>query len=237
MTTRTPSPHEGHRARLQQRVYETGTDSLLDHEFLELLLTYAIARKDTKPIAWALLKRFGSFSAVLDANEAALQDIPGIGPRTAQLLLLVRDSFKRYSQDHLPKRIKLKSMDDVLDYCKSSLAGKQEEFLEVIFLSVRCTIIRTRRVACGAIASITLDPRQIVELALKEKASGIILVHNHPSGDPRPSADDIAWTKELEKATKLFGITLWEHFVVSRQAHFSFRAHQLLEPVQKKKVS
>ncbi len=228
------SPHTGHRARLHQRVNASGMDSFLDHEFLELLLTYAIPRKDTKSIAWALLKRFGSLAAVLDADPANLREVPGIGPHSAQLLQIVRESFKRYSRDHLPKHTQLRSLDEVLDYCNSSLGGKQEEFLEVIFLSVRCTIMNTRRLACGSIATITLDPRQIVEMALKEKASGLIVVHNHPSGNPHPSAADINWTKQLEQAAKVLGITLWEHIIVSRNAHFSFRRSQLLEEPKKK---
>lgn len=232
-TTPKPISHTGHRQRLKARADSGGFDSFLDHEFLELLLTWAIARKDTKPIAWALLNRFGSIANVLDANEAALLDVPGVGPKTIRFLKLIRETFKRYTRGRVPRYIKLTAPQDILNYCHASLAGRKEELLEVIFLSARCTVLRTRIMAIGSIDKITIEPRQIIEEALKEKASGFIIVHNHPSGDPAPSNEDIAWTKQLEQAAKLFNIILWEHFIMARKLHFSFRGNNLLEPPPK----
>lgn len=230
MTTPAKLPHAGHRARLRERVDIAGIDSLLDHEFLELLLTYAIPRKDTKSLAWALLKRFGSLSSILDAEDAALQEVPGIGPHATQLLYLVREAFHRYAKNQLPKQIQLENLDDILDYSRYSLAGKHEEFMEIMFLSVRWTILGTRRVTGHSISAITLDPRKVVEMALKAKAKGLIIVHNHPSGDPRPSSNDMTWTENLEKALIVFDIALWEHLIITKSAHFSFYGHQLLHP-------
>lgn len=234
MATSPKPSHLGHRARLRARVESAGLDSLLDHEFLELLLTYAITRKDTKSLAWNLLKQFGSLSAVLDADEAALCEVPGIGPRAAQLLVLVRDAFSRYAKDQLSQTIKVGALDDILDYCRYSLAGKHEEFVEVMFLSTGWTLLNTRRFFGGAISEINLEPRKIVEMALNIKATGLIIIHNHPSGDPRPSAADVAWTEQLEKAASVFDISVWEHLIVCRNAHFSFHGHQLVHPKEKK---
>jgi len=222
--------HTGHRQRLQKRIEDNGFDTLLDHEFLELLLTCSIPRKDTKPIAWTLLHRFGSIAGALDANESALLDVPGIGPKTARHLKLVRESFKRYTRAQLSKQIKLSTLEEVLDYCNASLSGRKEEFLEIIFLSIRCTFMYTRTLSTGSISQITLEPRRIIEEVIKAKASGFILVHNHPSGDPSPSEEDIKWTKKLEASAKVFGITLWEHFIMASSGHFSFRQNNILEP-------
>lgn len=224
MPTPTTPTHLGHRQRIQQRLRTVGIDAFLDHEFLELLLTYAIARKDTKPIAWALLKRFGSLAGVLDAEEDTLMEVAGVGPGTARFLKLVRSALKRYTRARVPKRIKIESPNDVLEYCKASLAGKQEEFVEVIFLSIRCTVLNVRVVARGSISRICIEPRQIVESALHEKAAALIIVHNHPSGDPRPSPQDIAWTVKTKEAAQLFNIKILDHLIIAKDGYYSFSA-------------
>ncbi len=229
MATPTKPLHLGHRRRLQQRLDSVGPDAFLDHEFLELLLTYAIPRKDTKPIAWALLKRFGSVAGVLDANPSALQTVDGVGSHTARFLKLVRSAFKRYTRSHVPKQIKLGSPQEVLDYCHASLAGKQEEFIEAIFLSARNTIITTRIVASGSLSAVSIEPRQLVARAMQENAAALIVVHNHPSGDPTPSPEDITWTKQLEDALLLFSIRLLDHLIVSKSTYFSFGQNELLK--------
>lgn len=228
MTKQTPPSHIGHRQRLKQRLHAVGVDSFLDHEFLELLLTYSIARKDTKPIAWALLKRFGSMAGVLDAPVSALTDVPGVGESTAQFLQLVRATFKRYTRARVPKRIEMKSPHDVLEYCKASLVGKQEEFVEVICLSVRCRLISARIVATGSISQIYIEPKQIVSYAMAEQASSIIIVHNHPSGDPNPSAQDIAWTLQTKEAAWLFNIKVLDHLIIAKDGYYSFKGNGYL---------
>jgi len=216
--------HIGHRQRMKKRFSDSGLDSFLDHEVLELLLTYAIARKDTKPIAWALLKRFGSLADVLDADKAALEQIDGVGENTALFLKLIRGTLKKYTQARLPKRIPITNPQQVMEYCKASLSGKQYECLEIIFLSVRSTLIGTQIIASGSLAEVAVTPRMIVQSALDKKAAAIILVHNHPSGDVSPSKEDIELTQQTLQAAQLMDITLHDHLIVSRGQCYSLKA-------------
>lgn len=222
------STHIGHRARLQKRVSEAGADSLLDHEFLELLLTYPIARKDTKTIAWELMHRFGTIAGVLDAKEASLMQTDGIGPYAARFLKVIRSAFKRYMRAKIPKKINLASPQKVLDYCTASLAGKEEEFLEAIFLSAKKNIIETRVLAIGSNTHVKINPRQILRHAANTDACGIVLVHNHPSGNPQPSQPDINCTLNLAKGLKLFDIDLLDHIIITKGDYFSFNEQHYL---------
>ncbi len=215
----------GHRQRLRQKFEERGLEAFLPHEVLELLLTYAIPRKDTKPLAWALLKKFGSLSAVLDAEEKQLCEVDGIGPQAARFLQVVRAVVKTYSLDKVKKHSAISSPQQVLDYCKASLAGKKEECLELIFLSIRNTVLETRIVATGVIDQVLISPRQIIEYALKANASRIILVHNHPSGDATPSKEDITLTQAVIQAAALFNIRVEDHIIVGKGSCYSLRAN------------
>jgi len=221
MTNKITPTHQGHRQRLRQKFTAAGLEPFLDHEVLELLLTYAIARKDTKPLAWALLKKFGSLSKVLDASRKELLEIPGLGEQTACFLQLVRATFKRYSLSHVKKDIVIRSPKQVLQYCKAALAGKKEESLELIFLSVKNTVIGTQTISSGMIDRVAVTPRKIVECALTAKAKGIIMVHNHPSGDVTPSQEDIALTKETIAAAELFDISMRDHIIISERNYYS----------------
>lgn len=216
----------GHRERLRQKFNERGLDAFLPHEVLELLLTYAIPRKDTKPIAWALLKKFGSLAAVLDADEKQLSEVEGIGPGAAQFLRLIRCILKDYSLARVKKAPAIKSPQQVIDYCKASLADKQEECLELIYLSIRNTVIGTQVVASGLIDRVAVSSRKIVECALHAKASAVILVHNHPSGDATPSKEDVALTQEVILAAALFDIRIHDHIIIGKGGtHYSLRTH------------
>ena len=228
----TPS-HFGHRRRMKQRLLSNGIDSFLDHEILELLLTYAIARKDTKPLAWELIKRFGSLSEVLDAGEMSLMEVEGIGPHTAQFLTLIRGIIKRYLYAGLPKQISMGNPEEVLNYCQASLADKQEEFLEVLLLSVRYTLKSARIIASGTLDKILIEPKQILRWALKENAAAIILVHNHPSGNPSPSPQDIQMTKQIVDAANLLNIQVLDHLIVSKGTYYSFLAHGYIKEQKK----
>lgn len=219
----------GHRERLRQKLTENGLDAFLPHEILELLLTYAIPRKDTKPIAWALLKKFGSLAEVLDADEEQLCDVEGIGPYSAQFLKLVRAVFKMYTLNHVKTKTPIRSPQHVIEYCKASLADKQEECLELIFLSVRNTILDTKIVATGQIDQVSVSPRKIIECALHAQASALILVHNHPSGDATPSKEDIALTQEVVQAATLFHIRVQDHIIIGKGGtHYSLRTNDYL---------
>ena len=161
MTPKKTALHEGHRKRLREKFIVSGLDPFLDHEVLELLLTYIIPRKDTKPLAWALLKKFRSLSAVLDASPQQLAAVPGLGENSVYFLKLIRALFKRYSFGTVRKNIEVRSPQQIIDYCKASLAGKQEECVELIFLSVRNTIIGTQTLSSGLIDRVVVSPRKV----------------------------------------------------------------------------
>ena len=219
----------GHRERLRQKLAERGLDSFLPHEVLEMLLTYAIPRKDTKPLAWALLKKFGSLAGVLDADEKQLREVDGIGEHAAQFLKLIRAVFKVYSLNQVQQKAAIRSPQQVIDYCKASLADKTEECLELIFLSVRNTVIGTEIVATGLLNQVAISPRKIVERALKAQAAALILVHNHPSGDASPSKEDIELTQDVVNAAALFSIRVLDHIIIGKGGtHFSLRANDVI---------
>lgn len=229
MSTNNKPSYIGHRERIKEKFAQAGLDSFLDHEILELLLTYAIPRKDTKPLAWALLKKFGSLSGVLDARAADLAAVPGIGRGSAVYLTLIRAVFKKYALENVKAREVIRTPEHVLNYCQASLSGRSEECLELIFLSVRSTVMGTQTVATGDIDRVSISPRRIVECALAAKASAIILVHNHPSGDASPSAEDILLTKEVVQAAALFGISVFDHIIIGKGSYYSLKANGTIE--------
>lgn len=225
MTPKKTALHEGHRKRLREKFIVSGLDPFLDHEVLELLLTYIIPRKDTKPLAWALLKKFRSLSAVLDASPQQLAAVPGLGENSVYFLKLIRALFKRYSFGTVRKNIEVRSPQQIIDYCKASLAGKQEECVELIFLSVRNTIIGTQTLSSGLIDRVVVSPRKVAESALTAKASAIILVHNHPSGDATPSEQDLEFTQQTIAAARLFNIAVYDHIIIGKNTYYSMRQH------------
>lgn len=225
MTPKKTVSYEGHRKRLREKFITSGLEPFLDHEVLELLLTYIIPRKDTKPLAWALLKKFHSLSAVLDASPQQLAEVPGIGENSVYFLKLIRALFKRYSFGTVRKNIEIRSPQQIIDYCKASLADKQEECVEIIFLSVRNTIIGTQTLSSGLIDRVVVSPRKIVESALTAKASAIILVHNHPSGDATPSEQDLEFTQQTIAAARLFNIAVHDHIIIGKNTCYSMRQH------------
>lgn len=218
----------GHRERIRAKFASAGLDSFLDHETLELLLTYVLPRIDTKPLAWALLKRFDSLAGVLDASPEELLSVKGIGKNTAYYLKLIRAVFKKYSLDEVREKITIRTPQQVLEYCRASLEGKKEECLEVIYLSVRNTVMNTEVVATGLIDQVAVSPRKIVERALAAKASAIILVHNHPSGDATPSQEDISLTDAVTQAAALFSISVHDHIIIGKGSHYSLKANGLI---------
>ena len=215
----------GHRQRMREKFAAGGLQHFLDHETLELLLTYCIARRDTKPLAWALIKRFGNLSAVLDAPLEELCEVSGMGEHSAQFLKLIRAVFKKYSLEEVKEKQTIRTPEEVVNYCNASLAGQTEECVELIYLSVRNTVIGTEIISSGTIDRVNISPRKIVERALAAKAAAVILVHNHPSGDPTPSADDVAMTKEVIRAAALLGIAVHDHIIVGQGRHYSLKAN------------
>ncbi len=225
MSTNSKPSYLGHRQRLRAKFSACGLDPFLDHEILELLLTYCIARRDTKPTAWALIRRFGSLGSVLDAPLEELCAVKGVGEQSARFLKLIRAVFKKYSLEEVKERVTVRTPEQVLNYCKASLSANSDECLELIYLSVRNTIIGTEVVARGGLDRVSVSPRTIVERALAAKAAALILVHNHPSGDPTPSMEDIVLTKEVTRAAALLGIAVHDHIIIGKGAHYSLKAN------------
>ncbi|HOX23356.1 MAG TPA: JAB domain-containing protein, partial [Elusimicrobiales bacterium] len=161
------SDHEGHRARIKSRFRNNGLDGFLDHEVLELLLTYAIPRRDTKSIAWSLLKRYGSLSAAMDKNAEELSEIKGVGPEAALFITFLRALIRRYFLDNMKGKDVLKCPEDVIHYCRASLEGEKYEHFEVIYLTTKNTVINSEKISIGTIDRASVSPRRIVENALK----------------------------------------------------------------------
>lgn len=218
----------GHRERIKNKFTLNGLDAFADHEVLELLLSYVIARKDTKPLAWHLIKKFGSLSSVLDAREDDLCSVKGIGPSCAAFIKLVRATFKRYAVDNLKHGSVINSPQDVATYCRASLEGKNEEVFEVIYLNIRNAVMGSEILAVGIIDRASISPRKIVESALNARAASLVLTHNHPSGNPMPSAEDISFTEEVVKAAGVLGISVLDHIIVGRGGYYSMRAKGII---------
>lgn len=202
--------------------------ALLDYEALELLLTFALPRVNTKPHAKELIKRFGGLWGVFGASEAELQEVRGVGPRAALLVRLVRELATACLRDGLRGRSVIKSADAVAEYSRMALAVRPDETCLVLLVDARNQVISHEVVAEGAPDHARVTPRRIVESALSRKASGFILVHNHPSGRSEPSAEDESLTRRVKAAAAAVDLRFVDHLIVARDGHYSFRAAGLL---------
>jgi DNA repair protein RadC len=220
--------HLGHRGRLKDRFERAGIAGLQDYEVLELLLFYALPRKDVKPLAKDLMKRFGSLKGVLDAGHEALEGVPGIGRHAALLFRLVRDLGSLYLQKRAEEKEQISSTKELIDYCLSSMGGLKDEHFAVIYLNARNKIIKVETIQEGIVNQAVVYPRKVLEKALTHKASAIILVHNHPSGHVRPSDADIRLTRVLQDAARVMDIVLHDHLIVGENRFFSFREEGIL---------
>ncbi len=217
-----------HRKRLKARFERAGIEGLQDYELLELLLFYVIPRKDVKPLAKDLLKRFGSLKGVFDAGQDALTKLPGIGSQAAIFVRLVRDVGSLYLQQRAEEKEQISSTKELIDYCLSSMGGLKDEHFAVIYLNARNRIIRVETIQEGIVNQAVVYPRQVLEKALAHKASAIILVHNHPSGHVRPSDADVRLTRVLQDAARVLDIALHDHLIVGENRFFSFREEGIL---------
>ena len=220
--------HAGHRARLRTRFLEGGADALADYELLELVLFLAQPRIDTKPLAKALIARFGGFAATIAAEPAVLMGVDGVGETTVAALKTVQAAAIRLAREDATGRHALSSWDKVLAYCRTALAHETTERFHVLFLDAKNALIRTEAQGKGTIDHTPVYPREVVKRALELGAAAIILVHNHPSGDPTPSKADTEMTREVADAAKALGIALHDHIIVGRAGHASFKALGLL---------
>ncbi|MFN3891822.1 MAG: RadC family protein [Beijerinckiaceae bacterium] len=224
-----PEPHyKGHRARLRERFAESGDHGMPDYELLELVLFRSIPQRDVKPLAKALIARFGSFAEVIGARPERLAEIDGVGEATALDFKIVEAAARRMARGAIGERPLLGSWKDVLDYCRVSMAFADREQFRILFLDKRNYLIADEIQSSGTVDHTSVYPREVFRRALDLSASAMILVHNHPSGDPAPSQADIRMTQELINIGKSLGITLHDHIIVGKNGHASFRGLNLL---------
>ncbi len=222
-------PHyHGHRARLRNRFLLGGAGALQDYELLELLLTFAIPYSDVKPLAKSLIAHFGSFTRVFDATPEALAEVPGIREYSAVLIRLVKACAEYYLKEGVLDRQKISSLSTLVDYCRTAMGGLADEQFRVIFLNSQNEIIAAEIVQEGTVNQTVVYPRKVLELALKHKATGLILVHNHPSGNLTPSAADLELTRSLVKASRALNLTVHDHLIIGRHGYLSLAEKGLL---------
>jgi len=219
---------DGHRERLRARFLKGGADAMPDYELLELTLFAALPRRDTKPLAKALLARFGSFAEVIAAPRARLMEVKGVGEGVANHLKIVEAAAHRLAKTQVIGRPALSSWTALLDYCTAAMARIQNEEFRVLFLDRKNVLIADEVQNRGTVDHTPVYPREIVKRALELSASAIILVHNHPSGDPTPSKADIMMTREIVTAAKALGLAVHDHLVIGRGGHASFKSLGLL---------
>ena len=222
-------PHYlGHRERLRRRFRDAGADAVPDYELLELILFRAAPRRDTKPLAKALLARFGTFAEALNAPEELLAEVPGIGEAAITELKLVRAAALRLMRGEVIDRPVLSSWAQVLDYCRASMGFESTEQFRILFLDKRNQIIADEVQQTGTVDHTPVYVREVVKRALELSSTAIVLVHNHPSGDPTPSRADIEMTKQIVAAAKPLGVLVHDHIIVGKQGHASFRGLGLI---------
>ncbi len=222
-------PHYlGHRDRLRERFASVGGAVLADYELLELVLFRSIPRRDVKPIAKALIARFGSFAEVLAAPPHLLTEVDGVGEATAADLAIIAAAGQRLARGEVRKKPVLSSWSSVIDYCRAAMAFAEREQFRILFLDKKNALIADEVQQVGTVDHTPVYPREIVRRALELSSTAIILVHNHPSGDPTPSQADIRMTKEIVDVAKAMGITVHDHIIVGREGHASFKGMRLL---------
>ena len=223
-----PRPHyHGHRARVRDRVLKAGIESLPDYELLELILFYALERIDTKPLAKRLLERFGTLGDIFAAEAAQLREFE-IDQRTLVLFKALRESGRRLAERKVKDMPVMTNWQRLIDYCHAALAHEKTEQFRILFLDRKNVLIADEVQQRGTIDHTPVYPREVVKRALALNAAALILVHNHPSGDPKPSREDVEMTTEIQKAASALGIAIHDHLVIGRKGHASFRSLGLL---------
>jgi DNA repair protein RadC len=223
-----PKHYHGHRERLRERFENGGASALADYELLELALFRSIPRADTKPLAKELLKRFGTFAEVLGAPVALLQEVKGVGPSVALDLKIIAAAGQRAALSEIKWREILSSWNKVVDYCRAAMAFEQREQFRILFLDKKNALIADEVQQTGTVDHTPVYPREVVRRALELSASAIVLVHNHPSGDPTPSRADIEMTKLVIETAKPLGISVHDHIIIGRHDHVSMKGLGLI---------
>ncbi len=223
-----PPHYHGHRKRLRARFRQAGAQGLAEYELLELVLFRALPRRDVKPLAKKLIEKFGSFAEVISAPPTRLAEVDGVGDAVVAELKIVQAAAKELLRGELRQKPVLSSWSAVLDYCRTAMAYADKEELRVLYLDKRNQLIGDERQQVGTVDHTPVYPREVVKRALELSASAIILVHNHPSGDPSPSRADVEMTQAIHEAARSLGIALHDHIIVGRQGHASFKALGLI---------
>jgi len=218
----------GHRSRLRERFKKAGRQAFADHELLELLLAYAIPRKDTKLLAKRLIEQFGSFAAVIDQPREHLMEIDGIGDQTSIFLSTVRASLTRYLEQKVENARTISKPEDVAEFLRIHLGANQRECLMILCLNDANRLVHHDTVIEGTVNKAPFYPREIIKTALVHNATGLIMVHNHPSGDPTPSENDHRITGMMEELVKEFNITFHDHLIVTPRCAFSLKTGKII---------
>ena len=222
-------PHyHGHRERLRERFFDAGPEALSDYELLEMALFAAIPRRDTKPLAKELLKKFGSFTEVIHAPVTRLREVKGIGEACISQLKLLAAASSRAAKREIARKVALSSWNEVIDYCRSSMAFSDKEQFRLLFLDKRNQLIADEIQQTGTVDHTPVYPREVIKRALELSATALILVHNHPSGDPTPSNADIQMTKAIVDIASPLGISVHDHIIVGKNGHANLRGMKLI---------
>ncbi len=223
------APHyHGHRDRLRQRFVQAGSDALHDYEMLELILFRAIPRRDVKPLAKELLETFGSFAEVIAAPIERLKEVEGLGEAAITDLKIVQAAANRLLRGEVKKRHVLSSWSSVLDYCRTAMAFESKEHFRILFLDKGNHLIADEQQQTGTVDHTPVYPREVVKRALELSATAVILVHNHPSGDPTPSRADVDMTRAIIEVARPLGIAVHDHLIVGKDGHASLKALKLI---------
>ena len=221
---RLPSYIKDHRQRLRDRFLNGGPSAMPEYELLELLLFGAVPRQDMKPLARKLLDTFGDLNRVITAPRARLESVAGVGDAVVLQLKLAEAIAQRMMRARVMHKPVLSSWDALLDYCHTSMAHRETEQFRILFLDRKNTLIADEEQAKGTVDHVPVYPREVVKRALELNASALILVHNHPSGDPTPSQVDISMTHQIQDACRVLGLTLHDHLIVGKSREVSFRS-------------
>lgn len=226
--TKANHPAEGHRRRLREKFLRSGLDGFHDYEIVELLLTLGTPRRDCKQAAKETIKRFGGLREVLDSPPEELQHVKGIGPSNYFGLKLFQEVAERLARENVPEKIMLGTSKSVAVYLQKAIGRKQKEHFTALYLNSRNQLIYEERVSIGTINASIVHPREVFLPAVKKLASQVIVSHNHPSDDPTPSSEDVALTRRLQEAARIFDIDLLDHIIVTRDKYLSFKEQNLM---------
>jgi DNA repair protein RadC len=219
---------EGHRKRLREKFLTSGLTGFHDYEVIELLLTLGTPRKDCKEQAKAALKRFKTLQGVIEASPEQLQEVKGLGPKNIFGVKFIQAVAERYLHKKLIKKDAIRSSKELFDYLYHSLREKKREVFKVVFLDAQNRVLEIEALFEGTLTASSVYPREVVQSALRHHAAGLFLVHNHPSGEPRPSREDTTITRELIHACRVMGITVHEHLIIGDNTYFSFADHGII---------